>query len=66
MSKNMGTADRVIRVIIGLVLIAMYFMYPTAGYRWAFLLGIIPLATGLIGWCGLYSLLGIRTCALRR
>ena len=66
MLKNMGTPDRVIRIIVGLVLIALYFVYPTAPYRWAFLLGIVPLATGLLGWCGLYSLLGISTCPMRR
>lgn len=63
--NNIGTTDRVIRIVIGLALIAGYFLFPTASYRWAFLLGIIPLATGLIGWCALYTLLGVNTCQRR-
>lgn len=59
--QNMGTIDRAIRIIIGLALIAGFFLDPTASYRWAYLLGIIPLATGLMGSCWLYSLLGIST-----
>ena len=66
MSQNMGTFDRVARIILGLVLVGLYFVYPTAPYRWAFLLGIVPLATGLLGWCGLYAMLGISTCPMRR
>ncbi|HRO13719.1 MAG TPA: DUF2892 domain-containing protein [Paracoccus sp. (in: a-proteobacteria)] len=65
MTRNMGSVDRVIRVIVGLVLIALYFVYPAASWRWLFLLGIIPLLTGLVGWCGLYSLLGINSCPRR-
>lgn len=66
MARNMGTPDRIIRIIVGVVLIALYFVYPTAGYRWLFLLGFIPLVTGLVGWCGIYSLLGVSTCPVRR
>lgn len=66
MPTNMGNIDRLIRIIIGVVLIALYFVYPGASYRWAFLLGIIPLGTGLLGWCGLYTLLGINTCPVDR
>ena len=66
MSRNMGTPDRIIRIIVGVVLIALYFVYPAAEYRWLFLLGSIPLVTGLVGWCGIYSLLGVSTCPARR
>lgn len=65
MNTNIGTIDRIIRIVIGLALIAGYFLNPEAGYRLAYLLGIIPLATGLIGWCGLYTLLGVNTCQRR-
>lgn len=65
MFRNMGSADRIIRVVVGLVLIALYFVYPAASWRWLFLLGIIPLVTGLVGWCGLYVLLGTSTCPRR-
>jgi hypothetical protein len=39
---------------------------PEASYRWAFLLGIVPLATGLLGSCPLYSILGISTCPVKK
>lgn len=60
---NMGRVDRLLRVMIGLVLLALGFadtlpgLWGTAA-RW---FGWVPLATGLLGWCPLYSLLGIRT-----
>jgi hypothetical protein len=60
--KNEGTADRALRVILGLALLAGFLLMPEASYRWAFLIGIVPLATGLIGSCPLYTILGINTC----
>ena len=62
MPKNVGVPDRAFRVILGLVLIALVFVGPQTPWGW---LGLIPLATGLFGFCGLYSLLGIRTCPRR-
>ena len=56
--KNVGTVDKVIRVILGLVLIALVFAGPQTPWGW---IGIIPLATGLIGFCPLYSVFGINT-----
>lgn len=63
---NEGSVDRVLRVLIGIALIAGYFLNPEATYRWAYLLGIIPLVTGLVGFCPLYTLLGINTCGLKK
>lgn len=65
-AKNVGTIDRALRIVVGLALIAGFFLYPDAAYRWAFLIGIVPLATGLMGSCGLYSLIGVNTCGLRK
>ncbi|WP_068297491.1 DUF2892 domain-containing protein [Pararhodobacter sp. CCB-MM2] len=65
-SRNEGSLDRVLRVIVGLALLAGYFVFPDAAYRWAFLIGVVPLVTGLVGPCPLYSILGINTCGLRR
>ncbi|RMH42959.1 MAG: DUF2892 domain-containing protein [Alphaproteobacteria bacterium] len=62
MMKNEGTIDRVLRVILGIALIGAYFLYPDLPYRWVLWIGIVPLVTGLVGWCPLYSVLGIRTC----
>ena len=60
--NNVGGVDRILRIVVGLVLILCYFLFPAASYGWLFLIGIIPLATGLMGSCALYSLLGINTC----
>lgn len=66
MTRNVGGIDRILRIVIGLALIAGFFMNPDAGLRWLYLIGILPLLTGLLGTCGLYSLLGINTCGIRR
>ena len=58
---NVGTLDRIIRIIIGIALIALAFT-GTIGL-WGYI-GIILLATGLLRWCPLYSLLGLQTCPL--
>ncbi len=59
MVKNVHSIERVIRVVVGVALISMAFVGPQS--MW-FLLGIVPLATGLLGWCPPYSMLGINTC----
>lgn len=61
-SRNEGRFDRWFRVIIGVGVLSLFFVGPQT--PWA-LLGLIPLATGLMGSCPLYSLLGIRTCPAR-
>lgn len=59
MTKNMGTADRTIRAIVGVVLLALVFVGPQTAWGW---IGVIPLATALMGNCPAYSLIGVRTC----
>lgn len=59
---NEGTIDRMLRVIVGLALVAMVFFGPKTAWGW---IGLVPLITGLVGTCPLYSLLGIRTCKLK-
>jgi len=59
MKKNVGSVERVIRVIAGIAILSLAFVGPRS--PWAYL-GIIPLATGLLGWCPPYALLGISTC----
>ena len=61
MNKNAGTVDRAVRIFAGLVILSLYFVAEPA-YRWWTLLGLVPLLTGLLGWCPAYTLLGIRTC----
>ncbi len=59
MKVNEGIGDRIIRIIIGIVLLAIVFWGPKTPWGW---LGLIPLITGIIGFCPLYTLLGIKTC----
>ena len=58
MKKNIGNAERVVRVVLGIVVASLAFVGPRSA--WA-LLGIIPIVTGLIGYCPPYTLLGIDT-----
>jgi hypothetical protein len=59
MNQNEGTIDRVIRVVVGLVLLSLTVIGPQT---WWGLLGFVPLLTGVVGFCPLYSALGLRTC----
>ena len=59
--KNVGSIDRAARIIAGLVLLSLFFLYPDAPWRMWTLIGIVPLATGLFSTCPLYSILGIST-----
>lgn len=59
---NVGGIDRILRIVVGLALIAGFFLNADASMRWLYLLGIIPLATGLLQTCPLYSILGMNTC----
>ena len=63
MKKNEGTLDRSLRVVAGLVLLGLAATH-TIG-MWGYL-GIVPLITGAIGLCPLYSVLGINTCPAQR
>ena len=56
---NVGGADRIIRIIVGLVLIALVFVGPKTAWGW---IGVIPLVTGLLKTCPAYSLFGMNTC----
>ena len=59
MTKNIGDTERIIRIVGGLVLMALAATGIVGVWGW---LGLVPLATGLTGWCPPYSLLGINTC----
>jgi hypothetical protein len=59
LEKNIGNVERIIRVVLGLVLISLAFVGPANPW---FLLGLIPLLTGLLGTCPPYQLFGINTC----
>ncbi len=65
---NEGTADRAIRVIVGVVLLALYFMGTAVGvWGWvALAAGAIMLLTGAVGVCPIYSVLGVSTCPVKK
>jgi Protein of unknown function (DUF2892) len=65
-NTNEGSMDRALRVVVGAVLLGMFFMYPEASWRNWTLIGIVPLLTGLAGTCPLYSVLGLSTCPVKK
>ena len=60
MGCNVGKTDRILRVIIGLALILA--AYTGNLGNWAYI-GVVPLFTGLVGWCGLYTIMGKKSCS---
>lgn len=59
MKCNVGGIDRILRIVVGLALVAWALM---GGPIWAWI-GVVPLATGLIGFCALYPIIGMNTCS---
>ena len=60
---NIGKADRVIRIVLGLILISLVFVGPRTPWGW---IGLIPLLTAVVSFCPLYRLIGINTCSTPR
>jgi hypothetical protein len=63
MKVNEGTIDRVLRVIVGLVLIGLTISGTVGVWGW---IGVVPLLTGLIGICPAYSIFGLSTCPMKK
>jgi hypothetical protein len=63
MTRNVGGLDRIIRIAIGLALIGATLAGAIGAWGW---LGLVPLATGALGWCPPYALLGFNTCAVKK
>lgn len=61
MKQNIHQKERIVRIVVGLILVSLAFVGPAN--LW-FLLGLVPLLTGLVGWCPPYALLGINTCKM--
>lgn len=59
--KNEGTVDRILRVIVGIALLSLTVVGPQTVWGWV---GLVPLVTGLIGFCPLYKIIGFNTCPL--
>lgn len=62
MNRNVGGVDRALRIVAGIILIALAATGTIGWWGW---LGLLPLASGLIGFCGLYRLLGLNTCRIK-
>ena len=63
MSVNEGGLDRVVRVVVGLVLMGMAATGKVGAWGW---IGVVPLITGLAGFCPAYKLFGFSTCPLKK
>lgn len=63
MKTNEGTMDRAARVVGGIALIALAATGTVGVWGW---IGIVPLATGALGWCPLYTVLGFNTCPMKK
>ena len=62
MKQNAGSLDRILRIVAGLVLIGLAATGTVGVWGW---IGVVPLATGLFGFCPAYTLLGINTCPMK-
>jgi len=62
MTRNVGGIDRIVRIVVGLALIAAAATGTVGVWGW---IGVVPLATGLIGWCPPYAIFGLNTCKTR-
>ncbi len=65
LKKNVGAVERILRLAVGVAALVAFFMLPEASYRYWLLIGIIPLATGLLSSCPLYTIFGISTCKVK-
>lgn len=67
MKANVGGIDKVLRIAAGVVLLALTFVLKSESGLWLWgLIGIVPLATGLMNWCPAYSLFGMSTCQVEQ
>ena len=62
MKTNVGGLDRIARIVVGVVLLGLAAIGTVGVWGW---LGIVPLATGALGWCPAYKLLGLSTCPIK-
>lgn len=59
MTANVGSIDRILRIVVGLGLLSLVFIGPQTPWGW---IGLVPLLTALVGFCPAYSILGVSTC----
>lgn len=64
MKKNVGSADKIVRIVLGLGLLSLLFLLD-APMKYLGLIGFVPLLTSMMSWCPLYTLLGVNTCKVK-
>ena len=65
MPANVGNADRIARIIVGIALLSVFFL-AEGNARWWGLIGIVPIATAFLKWCPAYTLFGINSCGTKQ
>lgn len=66
-NTNVGGIDRILRIVVGAALLVWFFVDQGAGFwHYAKLIGIVPLLTGALSRCPLYSIVGMNTCPMKR
>lgn len=60
--KNEGSMDRIVRVVVGLAILSLAFVGPQTAWGY---IGVVPIITGLVGFCPMYRLLGLSTCPMK-
>ena len=65
MAANVGGIDRTLRIVVGIVVLALFFVLEGNARYWA-LVGVVPLFTGLFRFCPAYTLLGMNTCPMKK
>lgn len=63
MKANVGGIDKILRIIAGLLLITLAALGMGTPWTW---IGVVPLVTGLMGWCPAYTLFGLNTCPMKK
>ena len=63
MNANVGGIDKTLRIVAGVVLLVLATLGIGTPWTW---IGVVPLATGLLGWCPAYTIFGFRTCPLKK
>lgn len=63
MTSNVGGIDKVLRIVAGITLLILATLGIGTPWTW---IGIVPLATGLLGWCPAYSIFGLKTCPAKK
>ncbi|HEY0847001.1 MAG TPA: DUF2892 domain-containing protein [Noviherbaspirillum sp.] len=61
MKSNVGSVDKIIRLVMALALFSLFFILP-GDQKWFGVIGFVPLLTGLLNWCPLYTIFGLNTC----